>query len=59
MENLINIGKDLLKKPVTRINLETGIYEPCESEGTNEDALTKFAMKLSKEKQRRNAKSNA
>jgi hypothetical protein len=58
MESLINIGKGLLKKPVTRINLETGIYEPVESEGTNEDALTKFAKKLSNEKRRRNAKAN-
>lgn len=59
MKNLINIGKGLLKQPVTRINLETGIYEPCGPEGTNEDALTRFAKKLSDEKKSRNAKANA
>lgn len=58
MENLINIGKDLLGKPVSRINLETGIYEPCGSEGTNGDALEKFAKKLSKERKRRHSKAN-
>ncbi|KAJ1696714.1 hypothetical protein LUZ63_005226 [Rhynchospora breviuscula] len=59
MENLINIGKRLLKQPVARVNLETGVYEPCGEEGTNEEALIKFAQKLSVEKKRRNAKANA
>ena len=59
MESLINIGKDLLKQPVSRINLETGLYESCNSEGTNGDALTRFAEKLSKEKKRRNANANS
>ncbi|KAJ4790665.1 Patatin [Rhynchospora pubera] len=59
MENLINIGKRLLKQPVSRVNLETGAYEPCSEEGTNEEALIKFAKKLSDEKKRRNAKANA
>ncbi|KAF3327954.1 patatin-like protein 2 [Carex littledalei] len=57
MENLINIGKGLLKTPVSRINLETGVYEHCD-EGTNADALVTFAKKLSDEKKRRNAKTN-
>ncbi|KAJ4762010.1 Patatin [Rhynchospora pubera] len=59
MENLINIGKRLLKQPVSRVNLETGAYEPCSEEGTNEEALIKFAEKLSNEKKRRNEKANA
>ncbi|XP_078161573.1 patatin-like protein 1 [Carex rostrata] len=58
MENLINIGEKLLKTPVSRINLETGVYEHCGSEGTNADALARFANKLSDEKKRRNAKAN-
>lgn len=41
MENLVKIGEGLLKKPVSRVNLETGIYEPVENEGTNEEALKK------------------
>jgi len=59
MESLINIGKDLLKQNVSRINLETGEYESCTSEGTNGDALARFAQELSKEKKRRNANANA
>jgi predicted acylesterase/phospholipase RssA len=59
MESLINIGNELLKKPVSRINLETGLYDACDSEGTNGDALARFAKKLSDEKKRRNAKANA
>lgn len=42
MENLVKIGEGLLKKPVSRVNLETGIYEPVENEGTNEEALKKW-----------------
>ena len=41
MENLVKIGEGLLKKPVSRVNLETGIYESVENEGTNEEALKK------------------
>lgn len=41
MENLVKIGEGLLKKPVSRVNLETGLYEPVEKEGTNEEALKK------------------
>ncbi|ONK72531.1 uncharacterized protein A4U43_C04F20380 [Asparagus officinalis] len=39
----VQIGKDLLKKPVSRLNLETGRYEPVDGEGTNEEALARFA----------------
>ncbi|KAL5712677.1 hypothetical protein ACHQM5_014823 [Ranunculus cassubicifolius] len=38
--NLIKIGNELLKKPVSRVNIETGKQEGVEGEGTNEDALT-------------------
>ncbi|ERN17919.1 hypothetical protein AMTR_s02365p00009090, partial [Amborella trichopoda] len=40
LENLVMIGSDLLKKPVSRLNMETGLFEPVEGEGTNEQALT-------------------
>lgn len=39
LKNLVKIGEGLLKKPVSRVNLETGIFEPVENEGTNEQAL--------------------
>lgn len=53
--NLVDIGKNLLKKPVSRVNLETGQYEPVDGEGTNEEELTRFAEMLSKERRERKA----
>lgn len=43
-ENLVRAGETLLKKPVSRINLDTGLYEPIEngSAGTNEEALKRY-----------------
>ncbi|KAJ6811434.1 patatin-like protein 2 [Iris pallida] len=52
--DLVQIGKDLLKKPVSRMNLDTGSYEPVDGEGTNEEALTRFARLLSAERRQRN-----
>ncbi|KZV45197.1 patatin-like protein 2 [Dorcoceras hygrometricum] len=42
LEKLVRIGKTLLKKPVSRVNFETGFFEPIEDGGTNEEALRKF-----------------
>ncbi|RZR97923.1 hypothetical protein BHM03_00027198 [Ensete ventricosum] len=53
LQDLVDIGKSLLKKPVSRVNIETGQSEAVDGEGTNEDALTRFAKKLWEEKQRR------
>lgn len=53
METLVQIGNNLLKKPVSRVNLETGQYEPVHGEGTNEEALIRFAYLLSHEKKLR------
>jgi len=39
MEKLSQIGDRLLKKPVSQINLETGLFEPMGDGETNEDAL--------------------
>ncbi|MCL7028302.1 hypothetical protein MKW94_028830 [Papaver nudicaule] len=39
MNNLVKVGDALLKKPVTRMNLQTGQAEPIENGGTNEEAL--------------------
>ena len=38
MENLAKVAEGLLKKPVSRVNLETGNLEPSKHE-TNEEAL--------------------
>ncbi|KAL6982875.1 Proteolipid protein 2 [Sarracenia purpurea var. burkii] len=42
LEDLVKVGEGLLKKPVSRVNLETGIVEPCNQE-TNEEALIRYA----------------
>ncbi|XP_058099971.1 patatin-like protein 2 [Magnolia sinica] len=39
LDNLVKVGEGLLKKPVSRVNLETGIFEPVKNEGTNEEVL--------------------
>ncbi|WOL12885.1 patatin-like protein 2 isoform X1 [Canna indica] len=54
LNNLLNIGNNLLTKPVSRVNLDTGVYEAVEGEGTNQDALTRFASQLSAQRQLRN-----
>ncbi|XVE94856.1 hypothetical protein REPUB_Repub02eG0045800 [Reevesia pubescens] len=56
LENLVKVGEELLKKPVSRVNLEDGKFEPV-GEGTNEEALIRFAEVLSKEKRLRDMKS--
>ncbi|KAL6318319.1 hypothetical protein AAG906_039411 [Vitis piasezkii] len=53
LDNLVKIGERLLKKPVSRVNLETGLSEPVENGGTNEEALKRFAKLLSDEKRLR------
>ncbi|CAO2146596.1 unnamed protein product [Urochloa humidicola] len=59
MEALIGIGKELLKKPVARVNIDTGMYEAVAGEGTNEDALARFAKMLSEERKLRNKNINS
>lgn len=39
MENLIKVGEDLLKKPVMRVDIDTGDSQPIESGFTNMEAL--------------------
>ncbi|KAA8537727.1 hypothetical protein F0562_027283 [Nyssa sinensis] len=56
LEDLVKVGEGLLKKPVSRVNLETGCVEPSAQE-TNEEALRRFAKLLSQEKQLREARS--
>ncbi|KAG6483189.1 patatin-like protein 2 [Zingiber officinale] len=54
--NLMEIGNNLLKKRVSRVNLENGMYEPCAGEETNEEVLANFAQRLSDERRLRNSK---
>lgn len=53
LETLVQIGNSLLKKPVSRVNLETGTSEAVQGGGTNEQALTQFAKLLSDERKLR------
>lgn len=57
LEKLVGIGENLLKKPVSRINLENGIYEELKDGGTNEEALKRFAKLLSEERSLREMRS--
>ncbi|CAJ1929697.1 unnamed protein product [Sphenostylis stenocarpa] len=57
LDNLVNVGEQLLKKTVTRVNLDTGLYEPVPDKGTNEEALKRFATSLSQA--RKGRKSNS
>ncbi|OMO96217.1 Patatin/Phospholipase A2-related protein [Corchorus olitorius] len=53
LNNLDKIGNDLLKMPVSAVNLETGLLEPIDEKVTNEAALIDFATKLVAERNRR------
>ncbi|KAI6700074.1 hypothetical protein NL676_014398 [Syzygium grande] len=57
LEGLVKVGEHLLKKPVSRVNVETGLYEPIPNAGTNEEALKRFATLLSNEKTLRESRS--
>ncbi|CAK9185858.1 unnamed protein product [Ilex paraguariensis] len=57
LEKLVKIGENLLKKPVSRVNLETGLHKPVENAGTNEDALKRFARLLCNERRLRELRS--
>ncbi|XP_011007290.1 PREDICTED: patatin-like protein 3 [Populus euphratica] len=57
LENLVKVGEDLLKSPVSRINLDTGGYEPVEDGVTYEEALQRFAKLLSEERKLRQSNS--
>ncbi|XVF15579.1 hypothetical protein REPUB_Repub09cG0166400 [Reevesia pubescens] len=57
LENLVKVGENLLNKTVSRINLDSGLYEPLENGGSNEEALQRFAELLSDERRLRMSKS--
>ncbi|XP_047306207.1 patatin-like protein 2 [Impatiens glandulifera] len=43
LENLVKVGEKLLKKPVSRMNMQTGVIEPTFDNETNEQALIRYA----------------
>ncbi|KAG5613134.1 hypothetical protein H5410_024415 [Solanum commersonii] len=57
LERLVEIGEKLLKKPLSRVNLETGLTEPIPTGGTNEEALKRFAKLLVDERRLRESRS--
>ncbi|GLT45061.1 hypothetical protein SLA2020_189220 [Shorea laevis] len=50
MQTLVEIGTKLLKKPVSRVNLDNGKLESVKGNHTNEEALATFAKRLSEER---------
>ncbi|KAJ4963117.1 hypothetical protein NE237_023056 [Protea cynaroides] len=57
LNNLVKVGEELLNKPLSRVNLNTGLTEPVKTGGTNAEALKKFAELLSKERKLREQRS--
>ncbi|QCD98940.1 Acyl transferase/acyl hydrolase/lysophospholipase [Vigna unguiculata] len=53
LEKLSRIGENLLKKAVSRVNLENGLFEPLKNGETNQQALKRFAKILSQERRLR------
>jgi hypothetical protein len=56
LEDLVKVGVNLLKKPLSRLSFEQGNYQDI-NWGTNQDALIRLANVLSKEKQIRELRS--
>jgi len=42
LNDLVKVGESLLKKPVSKINLQTGVHEPVNSHETNGEALKRY-----------------
>jgi hypothetical protein len=53
LQRLEDIGKELLKKPVSRVNLDSGRFEEIKDGGTNKEALAYFAKLLVEERKLR------
>ncbi|XP_035541886.1 patatin-like protein 2 [Juglans regia] len=56
LDDLVKVGEELLKQRVSRVNLDTGLFEPTNSE-TNAEALARFAQLLSQERHLRHGRS--
>lgn len=46
LEDLVKIGEELLKKPVSRVDIDTGLSKPIEEDVTNMEALKRYACTL-------------
>lgn len=57
LQKLCEIGQNLLKKSVSRVNLVNGVFEPLANGETNQQALTRFAKILSQERRLREMRS--
>nr|AFK45940.1 unknown [Lotus japonicus] len=57
LERLSQIGISLLKKPVSKVNLDSGLCETMPNAETNEDAFKRFAKTLSQERRLRELRS--
>ncbi|XP_074375510.1 patatin-like protein 5 [Apium graveolens] len=53
LDRLVVISTELLKKPVSRTNLQTGAREPVQNRRSNEEELISFAKSLSEERKLR------
>ncbi|XP_057962409.1 patatin-like protein 2 [Malania oleifera] len=53
LKKLESYGNDLLDRPLSRVNLDTGLFEPVPNGGKNKDALKKLAIRLSEIKKKR------
>ncbi|KAE8126195.1 hypothetical protein FH972_020936 [Carpinus fangiana] len=59
LDDLVEVGDELLKKRVSKVNLDTGLEVNYGDHETNKEALTRFARLLSEEKQLRHANKSA
>lgn len=55
LNSLVGVGKRLLKRPPSMVNVESSRFEEVKDGGTNEDALANFAKMLSEERRSRMA----
>ncbi|XP_019167764.1 PREDICTED: patatin-like protein 1 isoform X2 [Ipomoea nil] len=53
LKKLEEVGQNLLKKSVSKLDLLTGQYKPDDARGTNEEALKRFAKVLSENRKNR------
>ncbi|PKU69498.1 Patatin-08 [Dendrobium catenatum] len=53
LKELVKIGEKLIEKLLSRVNIDTGVYEPVKCGGNNKQALVDFARDLSKQRNMR------
>ncbi|MED6107081.1 hypothetical protein PIB30_010802 [Stylosanthes scabra] len=56
LNDLVKVGEASLKKPISKVNFTTGLYESANHHETNEEALKRFAKRLSNQRRFRTAK---